>query len=136
MNLNQTPFDGMLSETLKIRRPDSRKPFGRDIRGSFNAFVVRQQFSADDSLGITFTDSVFRIAIDEALPIEPQDDSTLPNFERDLQEDDQLIRLKFYTADEIDTEAKLRNAKKGILQVLSIESFEKAQQMLLITKEL
>ena len=134
--MNQTPFDASVTETLKIRRPDARATFGMDIRGQFAGKVAMWRFGLDDNFGINLSDVFYRIRIEEALPLRPLTDTTDPNYDRDVQDNDHLIRLKFYTADELDTSKKQKQAKRKILQIVNIEAYQDLGAMLLICKEL
>ena len=136
MNINNTPFDDQLSERLIIRRPNSRAPFHFDIRGEFNATVVRKRFALDTDFGLNLTDRFFDVAVAEKLPEAPITDKTDPNFERDIAEYDQLIRTQFYTAEQMDTDKKLKGLKGDILQIVDIQTLPDIDQTLIFTKQI
>ena len=135
MNINNTPFDAHLNERLIIRRPNSRQSFGFEIRGQFNATVVRKRFTLDSEFGLNLTDRFFDVAVSEKLPETPITDNTDPNYERDIAKYDQLIRTRFYTADEMDTDKKLKGLKGDILQIVDIQTLPDIDQTLIFTKQ-
>lgn len=106
-------------EMLQIRRPDPRQPFGYDVRGTVQAHVQKARFQLDTNLNLNLTQERYVLYIIPAVPIEPVSDMNDPNFEKDLQKDDHLIRLKFYAEDERDTELKLKSLQGDILQIVA-----------------
>ena len=106
------------AEELQIRRPDPRQPYGYDIRGTLTAHVQKARLQLDTDLNLNLTEERYNVYIIPAVPTQPVSSSD-PNFEKDLQKDDHLIRLKFYADSEKDTEIKLKSLQGEVLQIVS-----------------
>ena len=116
-------------EDLQIRRPDPRQKYGYGIRGTFRAIVEERRFQLNTDLNLNLTEQHFDIVIVPALPEKPITDTSHPNFQKDVQKDDHLIRLKYYASDEIDTEMKLKGLKGHVLQIVGIETASDAMRI-------
>lgn len=130
----RSPNQQKKAETLRIRRPNARKPYGYDIRGRFDAIVRQNRFGLDTQFNLNLTDIFFYLSVIEALPQRVITDTQDPNYNRDVQKNDHLIRLKFYSDAETDTDLELKGIKRHVLQIISIEAYENA--MLIQAKEL
>ena len=113
---------------MQIRRPDPTKPFGYDVRGTFEGVVQEQQAQLNTDLSVNLTERRFVVTSESPLPIEPLTDSSDPNFGKDVQKDDHLIRLRFFSDADVDTEAKLKDIDENVLQI-SYQPEERAGQM-------